>query len=182
MASMAEPLLVWVDLEMTGLDAERDHVLQAAITFTGPDLQAGEEVVDLAVWQPEAVLDLMSPRVRRWHDASGLTARVRASEQTLAEVEAILLGLTAARCAQGEGILAGNSVWVDRRFLARHMPAFERYLHHRQLDVSSWKVMCQAWYGERARFEKPGDHTAGGDIRASIAELAFYRTLLRQEP
>jgi oligoribonuclease len=171
--------LVWMDLELTGLNSNAggDTILEAAIAVTGSVPALETPVREFVIWQPEPVLARMSPAVRQMHTLNGLIDRVRLSTQTLAEVEGELLKIVAGSCPPGEAILAGNSVWVDRKFLAMHMPAVERYLHYRQVDVSSLKVLAGAWFGERARFDKDDSHTAAGDVRASMAELLFYRSL-----
>ena len=173
------PALVWIDLEMTGLDPDQDVVLQAALALT--DLAATERppVHDFVVSQPTDALAGMSAFVREMHTRTGLLTRVGASGLPIAEVEDRILELVRARCGEREGHLAGNSVWVDRMFLRRHLPRLEAYLHYRQVDVSSFKLMARSWYGERADFTKVQAHEAAGDIGESIAELAFYRELFR---
>lgn len=169
------PTLVWVDLEMTGLDVDSCGIIEMAVVVTGKDLEPRAEL-ERVVWQPDEVLDRMSPFVREMHTKNGLLDKVRASKTSLADVENEALALVSAHCKFREGILAGNSIHVDRRFLARHMPAFERFLHYRQVDVSTLKVLARAWYPGRAAFEKDGkEHTALADIRESIAELRHYR-------
>ena len=175
-----EARFVWIDLEMTGLDPETCVILEAAAIVTGPDLSPLGELA-LTVWQPESKLELMDPFVRDMHTKNGLLDRVRRSQTSLADAEKELLRLVSSLCAFGEGVLAGNSIHQDRRFLVRYMPALERYLHYRQLDVSSLKVLAQAWFPGKVSFPKPtSDHTALADIRGSIAELVYYRqNLLR---
>ncbi len=173
----SSPTLVWIDLELTGLDDPTDRILEVAVAVTGPVPAADVPVREFVIWQPESVLERMSPVVRRMHTRNGLIDRVRRSFLSTADVEAELLRILADACPPRRAVLAGNSVWVDRRFLAVHMSAVERFLHYRQVDVSSLKVLAGAWFGERARFEKDDSHTAAGDVRASIAELLFYRSL-----
>ncbi|MBY0274312.1 oligoribonuclease [Candidatus Binatia bacterium] len=169
------PVLVWVDLEMTGLDVDRCAIIEMAVVVTGIDLEPRAEL-ERVVWQPDEVLDRMSPFVRDMHTKNGLLEKVRASQTSLADVENEALALVATHCKFREGILAGNSIHVDRRFLAHHMPAFEHFLHYRQVDVSTLKVLTRGWYPRGVRFEKEGkDHTALADIRESIAELRHYR-------
>ena len=170
------PTLVWIDLEMTGLDVESCGIIEMALVVTGKDLEPRAEL-ERVVWQPDEVLDRMSPFVREMHTKNGLLDKVRASKTSLADVENEALALLATHCKFREGILAGNSIHTDRRFLARYMPAFERFLHYRQVDVSTLKVLTRAWYPGGAPFEKEGkEHTALADIRESIAELRHYRT------
>lgn len=170
------PTLVWVDLEMTGLDVETCAIIEMAVVVTGKDLEPRAEL-ERVIWQPDEVLDRMSPFVRDMHTKNGLLDKVRASKSSLADVEGEAIALLSAHCRFREGILAGNSIHTDRRFLSRWMPSFERFLHYRQVDVSTLKVLTRAWYPGGAPFEKEGkDHTALADIRESIAELRHYRT------
>lgn len=169
------PTLVWVDLEMTGLDVDRCAIIEMAVVVTGIDLEPRAEL-SRVVWQPDEVLDRMPPFVREMHTKNGLLEKIRASKTSLADVENEALALVSAQCKFREGILAGNSIHVDRRFLARYMPAFEHFLHYRQVDVSTLKVLTRAWYPGGKKFEKEGkEHTALADIRESIAELRHYR-------
>lgn len=172
--------LAWVDLEMTGLDAQRDVILQAALIVTDSELRPLEEFV-CDLWQPEEALGRMVPFVRDMHEKTGLLARVRASKTDLVAAERALLERVTGWCPYGT-VLCGNSVGTDKRFLERWMPGLAAYLSYRIVDVSSLKVLAKLWYGEAAAYKKPavGEHDALVDIRNSIAELAHYRaTLLR---
>lgn len=174
----SELTFVWLDLEMTGLDLERCAIVEIGIVVTKPDLVPVAEL-ERVIWQPDEVLGRMEPFVREMHASSGLLERVRASKVSLADAEREALALVSRHAAFREGILAGNSIHTDRRFLARYMPALEGWLHYRQLDVSSLKVLASAWYPDRPRFEKVGKtHTALDDLRGSLAELAHYRATL----
>lgn len=175
---MNEPTFIWIDLEMTGLNPDFDVILELACIITGPDLRPLDQL-HAVIFQPEAALERMNDFVRDMHTRNGLIQRVRNSRTELKEAEAETLALVAKHCKPGEGVLAGNSIHQDRRFMYRHMPALEGYLHYRQVDVSTLKVLRQAWYPQTPKFEKPGkDHTALADIKESIAELAYYRTNL----
>jgi oligoribonuclease len=170
-----DPTLVWVDLEMTGLDVERCAIIEIAVVITKKNLEPVAEL-ERVIWQPDEVLGRMEPYVRDMHTANGLLDKVRSSRHSLADAENDALALVAAHCKLREGILAGNSIHTDRRFLARYMPAFERCLHYRQVDVSTLKVLTRAWYPGVAPFEKEQkEHTALADVRASLAELRHYR-------
>lgn len=176
------PTLVWVDLEMTGLDVETCGIIEMAVVVTDKDLEPIAEL-ERVVWQPDEVLARMSPFVREMHTKNGLLDKVRVSKSSAADVENEAVALVAAHCKFREGILAGNSVHADRRFLARYMPTFERFLHYRQVDVSTLKVLTRAWYPGLGAFEKEGkEHTALADIRASIAELRHYRRTFFRTP
>ena len=176
---MAKPVddqrWVWKDLEMTGLDDKTCAIIQAAVIIT--DGQLNELTSrDIVIWQPESVLESMSPFVRKMHTDNGLLDRVRASQTSLDEAESAMLSLILEYVPYRKGILAGNSIWQDRRFLLRYMPLLEKALHYRQIDVSSMKVVLQHWFGGRAMPPpKASKHTALEDIRASIEELKFYR-------
>jgi oligoribonuclease len=174
--------LVWVDLEMTGLDAQRDVILQAALVITDKDLKPLESY-DCVVWQPEIELEKMTPFVRKMHEETGLIERVRASNIDLADAEKQLLERVAGWCHFGVA-LCGNSVGHDKRFIDRYMPGLARYLGYRIVDVSSIKVLTRLWYGDAAVFEKPraGSHDALVDIQRSIAELQHYRSTVFRSP
>lgn len=178
----AEMRFVWIDLEMTGLDPERCAIIELGLLITGPDLTPIARL-ERVIWQPEEVLARMDPFVRTMHTRNGLLEKVRASEHSLADVEREALALVSSHCGFREGILAGNSIHQDRRFLVRHMPLLEGFLHYRQVDVSSLKVLARAWYGPEAEFRKEHkNHTALDDIEASLAELQHYRAHLLREP
>jgi oligoribonuclease len=170
--------LVWIDLEMTGLDAQRDAILQAALVITDKDLTTLEEYSSV-IWQPESELEKMTPFVRDMHEKTGLLEHVRNSKVDLAATEQQLLERVAGWCTYG-ATLCGNSVGADKRFIDRYMPGLSRFLGYRIIDVSSIKVLARLWYGEAAVFEKPraGAHDAVVDIRRSIAELQHYRSTL----
>ena len=167
--------LAWLDLEMTGLDPATDVILQAALVVTTADLAPLCELA-LCIHQPDEALARMSPFVRDMHARTGLTDRVRASSTDLATAETALCEKLQAWC-QTPATLCGNSIWVDRRFIGRYMPALDKLLHYRMVDVSSVKVLASRWYGQSAVFEKPsaGAHDALVDIHNSIAELRHYR-------
>ncbi len=135
--------LVWLDLEMTGLDPHHDVILQAALIITDRDLNPLEEYV-VDVWQPQAELEKMTPFVRDMHEKTGLTARVRASKTELASVERQLLERVAGHCTFG-ATLCGNSIGQDKRFVERYMPGLARYLSYRIVDVSSIKLLAKLW-------------------------------------
>jgi oligoribonuclease len=166
---------VWCDLEMTGLDPKTCVILEIGVVITGPDLVPIAEI-EHAIWQPEEDLARMEPFVRDMHTKNGLLERVKASRVSLREAERNVFALVQKHVGFREGILAGNSIHVDRRFLLAYMPLLEEYLHYRQLDVSSLKVLSRAWYPNGPDFKKDTkDHTAIADLRASLEELAFYK-------
>lgn len=167
--------LVWIDLEMTGLDQEQHAIIQAALIITDKGLNVLEEFA-CDIWQPPEVLAKMSPFVREMHEKTGLTSRVQQSRTDLGDAEKKLLAIVAGWCTH-PAILCGNSVWADRKFIDRHMPGLSRYLHYRLLDVSTLKIVAGTWYGEGAVFKKSkeGQHDALVDIKNSIAELKHYQ-------
>jgi len=176
--SQSSDNLVWVDLEMTGLDPLEDVILQAAVVITTSDLDPiNELVVDVA--QPEEALARMTPFVREMHSRTGLLDRVRRSTIDVHQTESLLLERIVPSCPS-PATLCGNSVWADRRFIARYMPVLDKHLHYRLVDVSTLKVLAQRWYGDAAVFAKPaaGEHDALVDIKNSIAELRHYRRIL----
>ncbi len=165
--------LVWIDLEMTGLNAATDHILEIAAVVTGADLVPLAEI-ERVIFQPEDILERMSARVRRIHTDNGLLDAVRASRTSRAEAERAVLSAVARHAPPGEGILSGNSVYHDWRFLVRHMPRLEQHLHSRQVDIGTISVLVGSWY-PRIEFPRPPtNHRAMADIRASLEELRYY--------
>jgi len=161
---------------MTGLDPERDTILEIAVLISDADLNVVVEGPVLAVHQPAAVLEAMDEWNREHHGASGLTARVQASPLSLREAELRVLHFVQAYSPPRSSPLCGNSIWQDRRFLARYMPELERHLHYRNIDVSTVKELVRRWYPQGPPPpEKKHAHLALDDIRESIAELRFYR-------
>jgi oligoribonuclease len=167
--------LAWLDLEMTGLNPDKDVILQAALVVTNAELENLEEI-SFDIWQPDQNLMTMSPFVRDMHDKNGLLKKSRESRVECRDAERGLLERISGWCAF-PAMLCGNSIGQDRRFIERNMPGLAGYLHYRMVDVSSLKVLMRLWHGEEAEFKKPeaGAHDALFDVRQSIAELKFYR-------
>lgn len=177
-ASVPDDRLVWIDLEMTGLDVGRDAIVEIACIVTDAELEAVDDGIDLVVHQPEAALDTMDDFVRAMHTKSGLLPRIAASTVDVAAAEVAVLGYIGERVpTAGVAPLCGNSIGMDRRFLARYMPALDAYVHYRSIDVSSLKELCRRWYPDlyRKRPGKTEQHRALDDIRESIEELRYYR-------
>ena len=170
-----------MDLEMTGLDAERDVILQAAVIITNRQLEPLAELT-LDVWQPAARLESMSPFVRDMHTKTGLLERVAASRCDVADAERQVLELVANWCSY-PATVCGNSIWQDRKFIDRYMPGLGRYLHYRMLDVSAIKTVVARWY-PHLQFQKSaeGEHDALVDVRNSIAEFQHYQQHLFVAP
>ena len=171
------PPLVWIDCEMTGLDLERDALIEIAALVTDDELNVLGEGVDVVIKPPDHTLETMPDVVRAMHTTSGLLDELPAGV-TLEEAEArVLTYLREFVPEPGRAPLAGNSVSTDRGFLARDLPALDAHLHYRIIDVSSVKELARRWY-PRAYFQAPaknGGHRALADIRESIAELRYYR-------
>jgi len=175
----SEQNLIWLDLEMTGLDPFTDHILEIATVVTDQDLGILAEGPVLAVHQPEAVLAGMDEWNRTHHGASGLIERVRAATLDAAAAQAATLAFLADWVPAGASPLCGNSICQDRRFLARFMPQLDAYCHYRNLDVSTLKILALRWAPQvAADFKKASKHQALDDIRESIAELRHYRAHL----
>ncbi|RUO39599.1 oligoribonuclease [Pseudidiomarina aestuarii] len=175
MAASAERL-IWIDLEMTGLDPDHDHIIEIATIITDFDLTVLAEGPVRAVYQPQAHLDKMDDWNVRTHTASGLVQRVQSSQLNDAAAEQETLAFLAQWCTPGSSPMCGNSICQDRRFLARYMPELERFFHYRNLDVSTVKQLAKYWAPEiAAGVQKQGAHTALADIRESIEELRYYR-------
>jgi oligoribonuclease len=168
--------LIWLDLEMTGLDPARDCILEIATLVTDTQLEHLAEGPVIAVFQPEAVLAGMDEWNQCHHGRSGLLDRVRASRWDEAGAEHETLSFLAEWVGPGKSPLCGNSICQDRRFLARCMPRLEAHFHYRNLDVSTLKILAQRWAPNVAEgFKKDGKHQAMDDIKESIAELHHYR-------
>jgi oligoribonuclease len=170
-------LLVWMDLEMSGLAVERERILEIAAIVTDGRLQPLGEGLELVVHQPDSVLDAMDDWNKQHHGASGLVARVRASSVDERAAEKQLLEYVSSHVPARSAPLAGNSVHQDRLFLARYMPLVEKHLHYRNVDVSTLKELVRRWY-PKAYAERPAKkakHRALDDVRESIEELRYYR-------
>jgi oligoribonuclease len=168
--------LIWIDLEMTGLDTQTDHIIEIATIVTDTSLNVLAEGPVLAIHQDETVLARLDDWNSKTHGASGLLQRVRDSRITAAEAEAHTLQFLAHHSVAGSSPMCGNSICQDRRFLAREMPLLEKFFHYRNLDVSTVKELARRW--APSVFEgvrKTSTHLALDDIRESIRELDHYR-------
>jgi oligoribonuclease len=168
--------LVWIDLEMTGLNSDTDKIIEIATIVTDSQLNLVAEGPVLAIHQPDSVLSGMDEWNTRVHGGSGLTQRVRESTLSEADAERLTLEFLQQHVPKNKSPLCGNSICQDRRFMARSMPLLESYLHYRNLDVSSIKELVRRWKPEIAPgFDKKNTHKALDDIRESIDELKYYR-------
>ena len=174
--SAPKKALIWIDLEMTGLDTQRDEIIEIATIITDNDLNILAEGPVLAIKVPDTVLNGMDSWCTRQHRESGLTDRVRRSKHSLQDAERETLEFLAKWVDKGISPMCGNSICQDRRFLARQMPMLEAYFHYRNLDVSTVKELCYRWRPDIAQgYQKGSAHLALDDIRDSIRELRHYR-------
>jgi len=168
--------LIWIDLEMTGLDTDNDHIIEIATIVTDSDLNVLGEGPVFAVHQSDAILAGMDEWNTRQHGQSGLTERVRNSKTDLRAAELATIDFLRKHVPAGKSPMCGNSICQDRRFLAREMPELERFFHYRNLDVSTLKELAKRWRPDiAAGLVKGAAHLALDDIRESIAELKYYR-------
>jgi oligoribonuclease len=168
--------LIWIDLEMTGLDPDHDVIIEMATIVTDSQLNTLAEGPVIAIHQSDEILAGMDEWNTRQHGGSGLTQRVRESTISMAEAQAQTIAFLEQWVPKGKSPICGNSICQDRRFLYRHMRALENYFHYRNLDVSTLKELAARWAPEvRDSFKKGGTHLALDDIRDSIAELQHYR-------
>ena len=168
--------LIWIDLEMTGLDPDNDVIIEMATIVTDSQLNVLAEGPVIAVHQSDEVLARMDEWNTRQHGGSGLTQRVRESRISTAEAERLTLEFLEQWAPKGKSPICGNSICQDRRFLYRQMPTLEAYFHYRNLDVSTLKELAARWAPQIMEgFKKGGTHLALDDIRDSIAELRHYR-------
>jgi len=177
MTEKIKDALVWVDLEMTGLNARTDHIMEMACLITDGQLNIIAEADDLVVHQPDSVLESMNDWCKEHHGQSGLTQACRDSKVSLEEVQQIMLAFVQKYTEPGVAILSGNTVHADKAFLQAYMPRFMGHLHYRIIDVSTVKELCRRWYPEtftKAPLKKEA-HRALDDIKESIEELKFYR-------
>lgn len=176
---MHEDNLIWIDLEMTGLDTDTDSILEIATVVTDRNLKLLAEGPEFAIHHPEARLNAMDDWNRNQHRKSGLWQRVVESEVDMALAEARTVEFLAQWVPAGKSPMCGNSICQDRRFMHRLMPRLERFFHYRNLDVSTIKELARRWAPDVYKgFSKEASHTALSDVRDSIAELGYYRPFL----
>lgn len=170
--------LIWIDLEMTGLRPDVDHIIEIATLVTDKQLNVLAEGPAMPIHQPEEVLELMDDWNRKQHGNSGLITRVRSSTVTVSEAEQLTLMFLENYIDPHLSPMCGNSICQDRRFLARYMPNLEKFFHYRNLDVSTLKELAKRWAPQIPSMEKTAAHLAMDDVRESVRELAYYRQQL----
>ncbi|HEY9101889.1 oligoribonuclease [Chitinimonas sp.] len=168
--------LIWLDMEMTGLEPDRDRIIELAVVITDSNLETVAEGPVLVVHQPDSVLDAMDDWNKNTHGKSGLIDKVKASTLSEAAAAAQMLAFLGEHVPQGASPMCGNTIHQDRRFMARWMPELESWFHYRNLDVSTIKELCKRWSPEVAKgLKKSGKHEALADVYESINELKYYR-------
>jgi oligoribonuclease len=178
--------IIWMDMEMSGLDPDKDRILEVAVLVTDGELNIIAKGPSLVLHQPDEVLEAMDEWNTKHHSQSGLTKRVRESTIDESQASAALLEFLSEHTAKKKAPLAGNSIHQDRRFVARYLPEIEDWLHYRNVDVSTIKELAHRWYPKQyaGRPTKKGSHRAMDDLMESIEELKYYRKslFLPQEP
>lgn len=167
--------LVWIDLEMTGLDPEKGVILEIATIVTNAELEIIAEGPNIAINYPDDTLQNMDEWSMTHHRASGLLDRIKNSAYDCQRAEQETLDFISTYCREGECLLCGNSIWQDRHFLRKHMPRLEAFFHYRNIDVSSIKELVKRWYPSLPPYKKEKAHLALSDIKESINELKYYR-------
>jgi oligoribonuclease len=170
---MGQVRLVWIDLEMTGLNSDHDVILEVAVIVTGPDLKPLAQI-ERVVFQPEDVLTRMSAKVREIHTANGLLEEVRTRGLDMRVVERDVLKVISAHTGAGQGLLCGRSVHHDWKFLVKYMPRLEQHLHFQRVDVSTFGVLVDAWFPGLPQPVTRTNHRALADVQAGLEELRFY--------
>ncbi|WP_424398991.1 oligoribonuclease [Motiliproteus coralliicola] len=182
-SSSKQTNLIWIDLEMTGLDPKKERIIEIATIVTDADLNIIAEGPNLVINQPDSLLDAMDEWCTRQHGQSGLTQRVRDSKVSERDAELATLAFIREHVDEGASPICGNSIGQDRRFLVAYMPELETFFHYRNLDVSTIKELARRWRPEVLDgVKKKGSHLALDDIRDSINELVHYRETFFQMP
>ena len=176
MPSVDDKNLIWLDLEMTGLEPDTDVIMEIATVVTDSELNVLAEGPCLAIHQPDAVLDHMDPWCVDQHGKSGLTQRCRDSKTSVLDAQARTLEFLSQWCVPGKSPLCGNTIGQDRRFVVKYMPRLNDFFHYRSIDVSSVKELVRRWYPEaKYEYSKSKQHLSLADVHESIAEMVHYR-------
>lgn len=176
--------IIWIDLEMTGLDVNTDVILEIACLITTGELDVIAQGPNIVIHQSELALSKMDKWCTNTHSKSGLIDKVRSSRATCEEAEQQILGFLREHCKENKSALGGNSVWMDRVFIMKYMPRLAKFLHYRNIDVSTIKELAKSWYPDKQKemkFKKNNVHRALDDIIESIEELKHYRKLFFKE-
>ena len=173
--NMLDQRLVWLDLEMTGLDPQENTIIEIATIVTEGDLKIVAEGPSLAIYQPEEELNKMDEWNQSHHTENGLIERVQNNGVSMKEAEEQTIEFLRLHCLEGVPPLCGNTIGQDRRFLRKYMPVLHDFFHYRSVDVTSIKEVIQRWYPNSPRFSKRSGHRAMDDVRGSIEELSHYR-------
>lgn len=174
-SKLSHERLVWIDMEMTGLDPKKERIIELAVIITDPHLNIIEEGPSLVISQSARLLGRMDDWNKQHHEKSGLLALVRQSKIKERQAEQIVLDFLKKHATKKKPMLCGNSIHHDRRFLERYMPKIHEFLHYRHIDVSSIKAVAKYWYPHQKAPKKASTHRALDDIRESIEELNYYR-------
>ena len=176
---MDENNLIWIDLEMTGLDTVNDEIIEIATIVTDKELNELAVGPVIAIHQPQSRLDMMDDWNQKQHGKTGLIKRVLESKYTCEQAQTETIAFLEKYVPAGKSPMCGNSICQDRRFMARQMPELEKYFHYRNLDVSTLKELVKRWYPKEGfEFDKESEHLALSDIRDSIDEMKHYRSKL----
>ena len=173
--TVSEKNLIWIDLEMTGLDTDRDYIIEIATIITDQDLNILAEGPMIAIHQSNDILEAMDEWNTNQHGNSGLTERVQQSAYTVEQAEQATLEFLKQYVQEGASPMCGNTICQDRRFMHRLMPTLERFFHYRHLDVSTIKELAERWAPDLPKYQKSGNHLAMDDIKDSIEELKYFR-------
>lgn len=176
--------LVWLDMEMSGLNASQDVILEVAVVITDSQLNVIAETPSYAIYQPNSIIENMDKWNTNTHSKSGLIQRVQESVYEVSQIEHKLINFLKKYTYKNQSPLCGNTIHQDRKFIVKYMPLLEEYLHYRNLDVSTIKELAKRWYPENIMkgFTKHNKHEALADIHESIAELKYYRTNIFTNP
>ncbi len=168
--------LVWIDMEMTGLNPDKERIIEVAVLVTDSTLKTVAEGPDLVIHQPVKILNAMDSWNKKQHGKSGLIEAVKKSKISVKVAERKIINFVKKHCEAGKAVLCGNSVYHDRRFIIKYMPKLNKFLHYRLIDVSTVKDLIRRWYPKNKEMPKKNEnHRAMDDIRESVEELRFYR-------
>lgn len=169
------PYLIWLDMEMSGLNPETEAILEVALIVTDNELNIIDQLDSIVINQPDDILSKMDSWNNAVHTKSGLVARVQTSTTAIADAEKVIVDFIKKYAKKGSAPLCGNTIYQDRKFIIKYMPALESFLHYRLIDVSTLKELAKRWYPNMPAFEKHNKHEALADVIESIEELKHYR-------